>query len=103
MPSHSEEMQRLGGDPDRLLQGENPDTDYPDDARHWLAVYKELLGFKHDMIGQLRDRLADLSESARTEVEGTDIPVMQSEASRFERRLDFWKERLQELGGSGHG
>lgn len=103
MSGHSEEMQRLGGDPNRLLHGENPETHYPDDARHWLRVYRELLGFKQDMLRQLRERADAMSEGARSEVEGTDIPLMTAEAGRFQRRIQFWEGRLQELGGSGHG
>lgn len=105
-PGHSQRMVELGGDPSRLLRGEDPDTEYADDARHWIAVYHELLGFKHEMLRTIEDQVPEISESAREEVLGTDVPLMQAEAERFARRIEFWEERLAMLerrGGSGHG
>jgi len=96
-PSHSQRMVELGGDRSRLLRGEDPDTEYADDARHWLAVYRELLGFKHDMLRSIDDRVPQISESAREEVLETDLPLMQAEAARFVDRIAFWEGRLAEL------
>jgi len=105
--SHSERMAELGGDRSRLLRGEDPQTGYPDDARHWIAVYRELLDFKQDMLRTIDEHVPQISDSAREEVLGTDVPVMQAEAARFVDRLSFWEGRLQELekgrGGSRHG
>jgi hypothetical protein len=106
-PRPTEEMVRLGGDPHRLLDGEDPQSEYRDDARHWIAVYQELLAFKHDILGTIRRRVPELSASARTEVFDTDLPVMEAEAQRFVHRIEFWQSRLDQLGGgpesSGHG
>ena len=106
-PSPTEALVKLGGDPDRLLRGEDPATEYADDARHGVAVYHELLGFKHDMLGRTREDLAQISESARQEVLDTDLPLMEAEAQRFEHRIRFWMGRLEELesqgGRSGRG
>lgn len=106
-PSPTEAMVALGGDPHRLLRGEDPHTEYADDARHWIAVYRELLGFKRDVLGKVRDDMERISDSARSEVLDTDLPLMEAEARRFEHRIDFWEKRLRELERSprrsGHG
>jgi hypothetical protein len=105
-PRPTEPMTEVAGDPGRLLHGEDPGTEFADDARHWIAVYKELLGFKHDMLANLRERTGTLSEEARGEVLDTDIPVMEAEAERFRIRIAFWERRRDELSGgngsSGH-
>jgi hypothetical protein len=101
--NHTDAMQRAGGDPGRLLGGEDPHTAHTEDANHWISVYTELLGFKHDVLGRIRDDLTRLSGSAREEVLGTDIPVMEAEAERFRRRIAFWEQRLAELGGTRQG
>jgi hypothetical protein len=54
-------------EPERLLEGEDENTAYLDDAVHWVKVYVELL---------------------------------EAEAARFERRLDFWQARVAALEGS---
>ena len=35
-------------EPERLLDGEDEQTTYADDAIHWTKVYRELLDFKHE-------------------------------------------------------
>lgn len=102
-PSPTAAMVELGGDPERLLRGEDPRTEYVDDARHWVAVYHELLGFKQDILGRIRSDMAQISESARQEVLDTDLPLMEAEARRFEHRIRFWTGRLQELESQGRG
>ncbi len=106
LPRFTRQMAALGGDPHRMLRGENPDTPYADDARHWIAVYRELLGFKQDLLRTLRSNLGAASEEASQELLETDIPMMEAEAARFEHRIAFWEGRLRELGGgagsSGH-
>jgi hypothetical protein len=102
-PSPTDEMVQLGGDPHRLLRGEDPETEYADDARHWIAVYHELLGFKQDMLRTAREDMARISESAQQEVLDTDLPVMEAEARRFQHRIRFWEGRLEELEGARRG
>lgn len=106
-PSPTEKMVELGGDPHRLLRGEDPGSEYADDARHWIAVYHELLDFKQDILRTIRKDMEQMSESARHELVDTDLPVMEAEARRFEHRISFWEGRLEELEGarrsSGHG
>jgi hypothetical protein len=87
-------------EPERLLEGEDEDTAYLDDAMHWAKVYVELLDFKRSLLSVAEQRIADMHEDAGSEVEETDIKVLAAEAARFERRLDFWQERIETLQAS---
>ena len=87
-------------DEDRLLEGENPDTTYLEDAVHWVTVYGELLRVKRELVGVTENRLPDLPAEARREVASTDLVVLDAEAKRFSERLTFWRQRCAELGGS---
>ena len=84
---------------DRLLPGEDPSSRHPEDARHWMAVYSELLAFKQEILRQSSARAAVMIPAARREVESTDLVVLRSEAARLERRLDYWHRRLTESRG----
>jgi hypothetical protein len=87
-------------DDDRLLEGENPDTTYLEDAAHWVTVYSELLAVKRDLVGVSEGRLPDLPKEARQEIATTDLVVLDAEMKRFSQRLTFWRERCVELGGT---
>lgn len=85
-------------EPGRLLDGEDPDTRYADDAAHWVNVYTELLLFKQRLIGAGEQALREMSEvSARKEAAGIDLDVLRTERDRLQARVDFWKERRREL------
>ena len=79
--------------PARLLEGEDEGTAYLDDAVHWTQVYAELLDFKRSLLTVAERRIASMDADAQSEVEETDLKVLQAEAARFERRLDFWHHR----------
>jgi hypothetical protein len=87
--------------PDRLLPGEELDSAHVDDATHWIAVYSELLEFKHRIIMTIADQLDRLGAEARAEVERTDAVEVRAEAERFSGRLGFWRRRLEELSKQG--
>jgi hypothetical protein len=80
-------------EPERLLPGEDEDSDHLDDAEHWTNVYSELLDFKRSLLKVAEDRLASLHNAARTEVEETDLKILQAEALRLARRFEFWQTR----------
>ncbi|MHB8507903.1 MAG: hypothetical protein ACYDGR_04540 [Candidatus Dormibacteria bacterium] len=85
-------------DPDRLLPGENPGTHSLEDARHWVSVYGELLGFKKQIIAGTQQSMDGFDEeAARVEVAHTDEKVLEAERQRFERRFRFWTKREEEL------
>jgi hypothetical protein len=88
-------------DPDRLLEGEDPNTPQPEDARHWVETYRELLVVKERLLGTTRESMAQaLDQSATREVASTDLVTLRAEHARFKRRLEFWKRRAAELEGS---
>ncbi len=82
-------------DPDRLLEGEDPNSPQPEDARHWVETYRELLGVKERLLGTAMAQ--PLEESATREVASTDLVTLRAEHARFKRRLEFWKRRAAEL------
>jgi hypothetical protein len=81
-------------DPDRLLEGEDPDTADLDDARHWETVYSELKSFKRRMIETAESAIKDgIQKPASREIVTTDLVALRAELRRFERRLAFWTSR----------
>jgi hypothetical protein len=83
---------------DRLLEGEDPDSPYAEDAQHWAGVYGELLSFKEDLLATARQRLAQMSVAqAKKEVTGTDIQILETERDRLRRRLKFWEARIVKI------
>lgn len=85
-------------DPDRLLDGEDPESRHLEDAAHWIAVYAELVGFKQRLITTAEEGLIQMSETmARKEAAGQDLLILAAERDRLVRRLNYWKRRQQEL------
>ncbi len=84
---------------DRLLDGEDPETSYVEDAAHWITVYSELVLFKERLVDAAQGGMLHLSDPlARQEATEVDLPVLLAERDRLRKRLDFWKEKQRELG-----
>ena len=90
-------------DDERLLEGEDPGSPYLEDATHWVQVYGELLAVKRDLLGTAENALGVLEPEARREVASTDLVVLDAEMKRFSRRLEFWRQRCLDLGGTPQG
>jgi DNA-binding response OmpR family regulator len=86
-------------DQDRLLEGEDPGTTHAEDARRWLVVYGELLAYKESVLERTLETVDRAAPEAATEIAQTDLPIVSEERDRFRRRLDYWQERVRELGG----
>lgn len=85
-------------DQDRLLEGEDPDTRYIEDAAHWITVYSEILLFKERLVDAAQGGMLQMTDPiARKEATEVDLPVLLSERERLRRRLDFWKEKQRDL------
>lgn len=84
-------------EPERLLPGEDEASTHLDDAVHWTKVYAELLDFKRSLLTVAEQRLTSMNDAARTEVEETDLKILQAEAERLERRVEFWRARAAAL------
>jgi DNA-binding response OmpR family regulator len=89
-------------DGERLIEGEDPSTSHAGDARHWLAVYTELVAYKESVLLRTRQAADVLAPDSSREIRETDLPVLERERERFVSRLDFWRGRVREL-GSGVG
>jgi DNA-binding response OmpR family regulator len=81
---------------DRLLEGEDPASMRPQDTRHWISVYREMIAFKDDLLKRVIANLERVSTAARTDLTD-DITLIQSQLDRYTRRMDFWVERQMEL------
>jgi hypothetical protein len=79
------------------IQGEDSATSNPTDARRWLSIYSELVGFEEDMLRRIHERMATLSASARYEAERSNLPQLESDCRRFRDRLAFWEGRVAEI------
>lgn len=84
---------------DRLLEGEDPQTEHPADARRWMAAYTELLAYKESVFVRTSRALDELGRDSAKEIARTDLEVLAEERDRFRRRLGFWQRRVRELGG----
>ena len=84
---------------DKLLEGENPATTYNQDARHWIAVYRQMIAFKDQLLGRMRAQVGALPPAARQDVIDNDVRVLELQLNRYQRRIDFWYARQWELEG----
>lgn len=84
-------------DPDRLLDGEDPDTEFAEDALHWVQVYSELVQFKERVVQTAHSSLDGARTEVVAEVRDTDLAVLAAERLRLRRRLSYWEERYAEL------
>jgi hypothetical protein len=86
-------------DPNRLLPGEDPASTHPDDAVHWIEVYRELLSYKERLLAVTEETIHLMPEEpARREAAETDQVIITAERDRFARRLAYWTRRQSELG-----
>ena len=85
--------------PDRLLEGEDPRTVFARDARHWIAVYREMIDFNQDLLERIQTQLRGLPAAAHKHVQDQDITLLQEQLQRYGRRLEFWYARQWRLEG----
>lgn len=84
---------------DRLLEGENPTTMFKQDARHWIAVYRQMISFKDGLLGRIQAHVNMLPPAGRRDVIENDVGILILQLSRYQRRLEFWYSRQWELEG----
>jgi DNA-binding response OmpR family regulator len=84
---------------DRLLEGENPTTMFKQDARHWIAVYRQMISFKDGLLGRIQAHVNMLPPAGRRDVMENDVGVLVLQLGRYQRRLEFWYSRQWELEG----
>ena len=93
------EIAREQVDPNRLLEGEDPSTEFIEDARHWLEVYEELIRFKGALIDKFEDRVQRFDKAEPLIEAAGDGALLELELQRFTKRAAFWRERLEALSG----
>ena len=77
---------------DRLLEGEDPASLRPQDSRHWISVYREMIAFKNDLLTRVRDDLMHVSAAAKIDL-NDDVDLIDAQLRRYARRLDYWVGR----------
>ncbi len=86
-----------GADVERLILGENPQTQSLEDTRHWVAVYRHLVVLEQQLFDLLAKMIPNMPGEAQREAEQTNLPVLASQVERFRYRLDYWSKRQREL------
>lgn len=89
-------MARAGTKRDRLLEGEDPNSLRPQDTRHWISVYREMIAFKDDLLERVSGDLVRVSPAAKTDL-NDDVKLIEAQLRRYRRRLNYWVERQLEL------
>ncbi len=82
----------------RGLEGEDLATTHWEDARHWMAIYADLIRFKVGLLERIRDELPRLLPGAQ-EAAATDLAIIETQMQGYEVRLDLWYQRLWQLQG----
>src|SRR5258706_16382415 len=72
---------------DHLLEGEDPDTVFASDVRHWIAVYREMIGFNEELLGRLEAQVNRLPQAARDGTVGDDDALIGVDLELYQRRL----------------
>jgi len=92
---------KRGGDWVQRMEGEGlPGEASLEQAIYWRQVYSEILAMEEKVLERIRQLMLTQSETARREVELTNVPVVVAQAERFRQRLGYWTTRVQELKGA---
>lgn len=83
------------GDPN-LMQGEDPRSRNPSDARTWIRVYEQLIDFKHRLLGDIDRELERMPEPLHAIVRD-DMAIIQEQLDRYQGRAEYWYARQLEL------
>ena len=58
-------MKQARSQRDRLLEGEDPESLRPQETRHWISVYREMIAFKDDLPERVTGDLMHVSGSGQ--------------------------------------
>lgn len=82
---------------DHMQPGEDPNYAHPEEAEHWAAVYRELMNFKRELLGELERMTNTTDDPAVADELGQDRDILLAELERLELHHAFWMERLTDL------
>jgi hypothetical protein len=83
---------------DRLLAGEDRATGQPDDARHWISVYTELVRFREQTLSDWHEEMAGSQDPrSRAELSRTLVAWSSRQLEALRQHLDFWRRRHLQL------
>ncbi|HXN56992.1 MAG TPA: hypothetical protein VN912_00230 [Candidatus Angelobacter sp.] len=74
----------------RLMEGENRQNYDANDIVHWRAVYADLIRFKEELLGKLREHIQEVPDTQK-ELGGVDLPFLEAEMERLRKGLAFWE------------
>ena len=87
-----------GGDWTQAMDGEGaPGEATLERALYWRQIYTEILAMEEKVLARIRELMLTQSETARREVELTNVPVVVAQAERFRQRLGYWQTRVEDL------
>ena len=87
-----------GGDWTKRMEGEGvPGESNLEQAVYWSHIYSEILAMEEKVLARIRELMLTQSETARREVELTNVPVVVAQAERFRQRLGYWDARVAAL------
>jgi len=78
--------------------GENLETAHWEDARHWMAIYGDLLRFKAGLLDRIRSEVPKLHPAAQ-EAASTDLAIVEDQMEGYQQRFELWAKRLWDLHG----
>jgi hypothetical protein len=87
-----------GGDWTKRMDGEVVPGDATlKQAVYWSEVYTDILAMEEKVLARIRELMLTQSDTARHEVELTNVPVVVAQAERFRQRLGYWETRVADL------
>jgi len=87
-----------GGDAEQAMETEPAiDTSSVEQALLWHRTYTEILKMEEGVMAKIRELMATQSETARREVELSNVPVIAAQVERFRSRRGYWADRLKKL------
>jgi hypothetical protein len=91
-----------GGDWTKRMDGEGvPGDSTMEQALYWKQTYTEILAMEEKVLARIHQLMATQSDTARREVELTNVPVVVAQAERFRQRLGYWDDRVEHLRSNG--
>jgi hypothetical protein len=79
---------------DDLLPGEPSGSGSVEQMRHWIDVYRELLSAKRTLMEEIIEQRRQVEPPAKVELDN-DRKLIQREADRLARRLQYWEQELR--------